>query len=110
MMEHDRIALCAPAGRHDADRQAVRAGSTESAIVLGGRRIDMRRPRVRSIAGRELRLPSFEAASKGDPLDRRTLEAIASGVTMRRVSGRVGDATRGSGVGGTWTRCSTGPT
>jgi len=84
MMEHDRIALCGPAGRHDAERQAVRAGSTESAIVLGGRRIAMRRPRVRSVEQRELRLPSFEAASHADPLDRHTLEAIASGVTMRR--------------------------
>src|SRR3990172_9230151 len=84
MMEHDRTALCGPAGRHDADRQAVRAGSTESAIVLGGRRIGMLRPRVRSVEQREVRLPSFEAASKQDPLDRHTLEAIASGVTMRR--------------------------
>jgi transposase-like protein len=84
MMEYDRIALCGPAGRHDAERQAVRAGSTHSAVVLGGRRIDMRRPRVRSVAKRELRLPSFETASNEDPLDRHTLEAIASGVTMRR--------------------------
>jgi putative transposase len=84
MMEHDRIALCGPAGRHDAEREAVRAGSTESAIVLGGRRIGLQRPRVRSVADREVRLPSFEAASKQDPLDRHTLEAIASGVTMRR--------------------------
>ncbi len=84
MMEHDRIALCGPAGKHDAERQALRAGSTESAIVLGGRRIGLRRPRVRSVTDREVRLPSFEAASKEDPLDRHTLEAIASGVTMRR--------------------------
>ncbi len=84
MMEHDRIALCGPAGRHDAERQAVRGGSTESAIVLGGRRIGMRRPRVRSVEQCEVRLPSFEAAAKADPLDRHTLEAIASGVTMRR--------------------------
>ena len=84
MMEQDRIALCGPAGRHDAGREAVRAGSTASAIVLGGRRIGMRRPRVRSLEQREVRLPSFEAAASQDPLDRHTLEAIASGVTMRR--------------------------
>jgi transposase-like protein len=84
MMEQDRIALCGPAGRHDAGRQAVRAGHTESAIVLGGRRIAIQRPRARSIEERELRLPSFEAASHEDPLDRATLAAIASGVTMRR--------------------------
>lgn len=84
MMEQDRIALCGPAGRHDAERVAGRAGSTESAIVLGGRRIGLRRPRVRSFAAGEVRLPSFEAAAKADPLDRHTLEAIASGVAMRR--------------------------
>ena len=37
MMEPDRTALCGPPGRHDTARQAVRGGSTESAIVLGGR-------------------------------------------------------------------------
>jgi transposase-like protein len=84
MMEQDRTALCGPAGRHDPERQALRAGSTESAIVLGGRRIGMRRPRARSRERGELRLPSFEAAAQEDPLDRHTLEAIASGVTMRR--------------------------
>jgi len=84
MMEQDRIALCGPAGRHDVERQAVRAGSTKSAVVLGGRRIDLRRPRVRSVADRELRLPSFEAAANEDPLGRHTLDAIASGVAMRR--------------------------
>jgi putative transposase len=84
MMEEDRTALCGPAGRHDGHRRAVRGGSTESAIVLGGRRIGMRRPRVRSVGGSELRLSSFEAAGKADPLERHTLEAIASGVTMRR--------------------------
>jgi len=84
MMEQDRIALCGRSGRHDAERQAVRAGCTESAVVLGGRRIGIHRPRVRSIEDREVRLPSFEAASQEDPLDRHTLAAIASGVTMRR--------------------------
>jgi len=74
MMEQDRIALCGPAGRHDAERQAVRAGHTESAVVLGGRRIGIPRPRVRSIEDRELRLPSFEAAAHEDALAR----AVAS--------------------------------
>ena len=82
MLEHHRIALCRPAGRDDTERRAVRAGSTESAIVFGGRRVGMRRLRVGRTS--EAR---FEAASKEDPLDRHTLEAIASGVTMRRYRG-----------------------
>jgi transposase-like protein len=84
MMEHERVALCGPSGRHDGERRAIRGGSTESAIVLGGRRIGLRRPRVRSVDRCEVRLASFEAAAKQDPLDRHTLEAIAAGVTMRR--------------------------
>jgi transposase-like protein len=84
MMEQDRTAWCGPAGRHDPERQALRAGSAESSIVLGGRRIGMRRLRVRAREQGELRLPSFEAAAHEDPLDRHTLEAIAAGVTMRR--------------------------
>jgi putative transposase len=90
MMEQDRIAHCGPAGRHDPERRALRAGSTESAIVLGGRRIGMRRPRARSREQGELRLPSFEAVSKEDPLDRHTLDAIASGVAMRRYGRSLG--------------------
>jgi len=84
MMEQDRVALCGPAGRHDPVREAGRGGSTESSIVLGGRRIGLRRPRVRSRADGELALASFEAAAASDPLDRHTLEAIAAGVSMRR--------------------------
>jgi len=84
MMEHDRTVLCGPAGRHDPARQASRAGSTESSVVLGGRRIGIRRLRVRSRENGELGLASFEAAARQDPLERHTLEAIAAGVSMRR--------------------------
>jgi len=84
MMEADRTALCGPAGQHDAARVAGRTGSATSRVVLGGREIALRRLRVRSAADGELALPSFTAAAARDPLDRHTLEAIASGVSMRR--------------------------
>ncbi len=84
MMEHDRTALCGLPWKPDEERRGRRAGSTESPVTLGGRRIAIRRPRVRSIEGEELGLPSFEAASDRDPLDRHTLEAMAAGVSTRR--------------------------
>ncbi len=84
MMEHDRTALCGLPWKPDKERPGRRAGSTESPVTLGGRRIAIRRPRVRSIDGEELGLPSFEAASDQDPLDRHTLEAVAAGVSTRR--------------------------
>jgi putative transposase len=84
MMEHDRTALCGLAFKPDDQRPGRRAGSTESPVTLGGRRIAIRRPRVRSTDGQELSLPSYEAASNRDPLDRHTLEAITAGVSARR--------------------------
>lgn len=84
MMEHDRTALCGQPWKPEADRPGRRAGSTESPVTLGGRRILIRRPRVRSAAGEELSLPSFEAAADRDPLDRQTLESVTAGVSSRR--------------------------
>jgi transposase-like protein len=83
MMEQDREAACGPKGKHNPDREAVRAGSTSSEITLGGRRIGMRRLRARSLDG-EVRLPSFVYAADRDPLDRQTEEALACGVSTRK--------------------------
>ena len=84
MMEADRTATCGPKGRHDAERDAVRGGSAPSAVTLGGRRISLRRPRARTVEGKEVELPSFVFAADRDPLDEHTLEAIAAGVSSRK--------------------------
>jgi putative transposase len=84
MMEHDREELCGPKNVPNPDRRAYRGGSSPSEVVLGGRRIVLPRLRARSVAGEELTLPSFAYASARDPLDARTLEAIAVGVTTRK--------------------------
>ena len=86
MMELDRTALCGPRWTPNPEREAHRAGSAPSEVTLGGRRVPLRRPRVRTVAGREVELPSFAFASERDPLDRRTLEAIAVGVSTRDYS------------------------
>ena len=84
MMEADRVALCGPKGVPDEDRRAVRGGTTRSAVVLGGQRIGVRRPRARAVDAGELDLPTFAWAAAGDPLDAATMAAIAAGVSMRR--------------------------
>ena len=84
MMEADRVGLCGPKGVPDADRRAVRAGSTRSAVVLGGQRIGVKRPRARGVDAGELELPSFAWANDTDPLNAATMAAIAAGVSMRR--------------------------
>jgi len=84
MMEQDREQLCGPKHVPNPARRAVRGGSTRGEVTLGGRRILVPRLRARSVDGHELALPSFAYAANRDPLDARTLEAIAIGVTTRK--------------------------
>ena len=84
MMEQDREDLCGPRWKRDPDRRAGRAGTTQSEVTLGGRRIPVSRPRVRSADGREMELPSFAFAASRDPLDRHAMNAVACGSSGRK--------------------------
>jgi putative transposase len=87
MMEADRAALCGAKGVPDANRRTSRSGHTAGAVVLGGQRLSIKRPRARSIEQGELQLPSYAWAAGRDPLDAATLAAIAAGVSTRRYAG-----------------------
>jgi transposase-like protein len=87
MMEADRRAVCGAKNVPDANRMAVRGGSTRSAVVLGGQRIGITRPRARSIEHGELALPTFAWAAQADPLDAATMASMAAGVSTRRYAG-----------------------
>ena len=82
--EAERTALCGARYAHQEQRQAVRAGHVPSSLVLGGRRVEIQRPRVRSSDGHELGLPSWPAWSSRDPLDERAFEQMVVGVSTRR--------------------------
>ena len=83
MLEEDRTAICGPRYQHQADREAGRAGTTSSTVVLGGRKVPIRRPRAR-VANREVPLPTFVAMAQTDPLNRRIVEQMLLGVATRR--------------------------
>jgi putative transposase len=83
MLEDDRKAICGPRYTHEPDRPASRAGTVRSEVVLGGRKVAIRRPRARTADG-EVPLPSFQAMSKTDPLDRRVVEQMLVGVATRQ--------------------------
>jgi len=84
VLEAERVALCGSRYEHSADRQARRGGHVASSLVLGWRRVAVSRPRVRSVDGRELRLPSWGEWSARDPLDQRAMEQMVLGVSTRR--------------------------
>src|SRR5712664_247928 len=83
VLEAERVVLCGERYEHLADRQALRAGHVASSLVLGGRRVAVQRPRARSVAGRELRLPSWREWSARDPLEQRAVEQLLVGVSTR---------------------------
>ena len=83
MLEEDRVAVCGPRYTHQPHRRASRAGHAPSEVVLGGRKVAIRRPRVRR-DGREVALPSVAAFTDTDPLNRRVVEQMLIGVATRQ--------------------------
>jgi putative transposase len=85
MMAADVDVLCGPKGRHDADRTATRHGSEAGSVTLGGRRLPMRRPRVRAAdRSGELSIASYEAFSDTQVLGRKAMEQMLAGLSTRR--------------------------
>jgi len=83
MLEEDRKRLCGRKGYPDPDRQATRYGYDDGSVVLGGRRVAVRKPRVRSMAGEEVPLPTYQGFNREDPLAGRALEQMILGVSAR---------------------------
>jgi len=85
MMAADVDALCGPRGRHDADRTATRHGSEAGSVTLGGRRLPVRRPRVRAVDGSgELPIAAYDTFAGTQVLGRRAMEAMLAGLSSRR--------------------------
>jgi len=76
-----------PKGRHDADRAAVRHGSEAGQVTLGGRRVGVKRPRVRATDGSgEVTMTTYAHFADRDPLTAVVLEQMLAGVSTRRFS------------------------
>jgi len=85
LMEENVSGLCGPKGRHLPDRTAVRHGSEDGAVVLGGRKVRVRRPRVRT-ADRsvEVPVPAYETFASGDLLGELALTKMMAKLSTRR--------------------------
>ena len=87
LMEEEVDDVVGPKGKHDADRTAVRHGHEDGEVTLGGRRVAVKRPRVRSADGEmEVALSTYQHFADRDPLSRLVLEQMLAGVSTRRFS------------------------
>jgi transposase-like protein len=85
MLGEDVERLVGPKGRHQPDRAAVRHGTQPGRVTLGGRRVRVDRPRVRSADGAaELPLPTWAAFSGHELLDQLALERMLAKLSTRR--------------------------
>jgi hypothetical protein len=64
MLEEERTRLCGQRYAHVPDRSASRGGHTDGELTLGGRRVRVRRPRVRGVDGVEVALETWERFSE----------------------------------------------
>jgi transposase-like protein len=85
MLEEDREQLCGPRYQQAEGRRAYRHGSEEAPVVLGGRKVRVKKLRVRAASGGgELTLPTWEDITREDPLEERAVEQMLLGVSTRR--------------------------
>src|SRR6266480_7496815 len=85
LLEEEVVDVVGAKGRHDPERTAVRHGHEWGEVTLGGRRVGVERPRVRSADGAsEVRLATYDYFADRDPLTRSVLERMLAGVSTRR--------------------------
>lgn len=104
MMDQDAAELCGPHYSHRDGKPGHRWGKTQGKIGFHGGTVVLDRPRVRGRDGREMPLPSWEAAQSEDLLGRWVMNLMLINVSTRRFARAVrlpgGDipAAKGDGV------------
>jgi hypothetical protein len=85
LMDESVSALCGPKGKHDPDRTAVRHGTDDGSVVLGGRQVPVRRPRVRTVdRTAEVGVPAYELFASTELLGELALERMMAKLSTRR--------------------------
>jgi putative transposase len=85
LLEEEVCEIVGAMGKWNRDRTAVRHGHEGGEVTLGGRRVPVRRPRVRTVDGEsEVALSAYEHFADRDPLEGVVLERMLAGVSTRQ--------------------------
>jgi putative transposase len=88
LMELEVTEVVGPKGKHDPDRTAKRHGHEDGSMTLGGRRVQVSRPRMRTADDvRELPVCTYEHFADRDPLTRAVMDRMLAGVSSRKFAG-----------------------
>jgi len=86
LFEAEVSRLAGPKGKHDPDRRAYRHGREPRQVTLGGRRVQVTKPRVRSVDEEEIELRTFRTFATRDLLNEAALGRMLAGLSTRRYS------------------------
>jgi putative transposase len=85
LMEVEVDEVVGPKGKHNRDRVAKRHGHEDGSMTLGGRRVAVRRPRMRTADNEhELPVASYGYFADRDPLTRAVMDRMLAGVSTRK--------------------------
>jgi putative transposase len=84
LMEAEVTEIVGPKGQHDQERTANRHGHEDGSMTLGGRRVPVSRPRVRTVDGEELAVATYRYFADRDPLQRAVMDRMLAGVSTRK--------------------------
>jgi hypothetical protein len=91
LMELEVTEVVGHKGRHNPDRTAKRHGHEDGSMTLGGRRVQVRRPRMRTADDEhELAVQTYAFFADRDPLTRAVMDRMLAGVSTRKFA-RVGE-------------------
>src|SRR5215210_6582487 len=85
LMELEVDEVVGPKGEHNRDRVAKRHGHEDGSMTLGGRRVAVRRPRMRTADDEhELPVTAYECFADRDALTRAVMDRMLAGVSTRK--------------------------
>jgi transposase-like protein len=86
MMEAEVTGLAGVKGRHNPDRSHTRHGTEQGSVTLGGRRLPVARPRVRTVGddAAEAPLSSYAVFADADLLSEQVTARMLAGISTRK--------------------------
>lgn len=98
LMQEEVRELVGERSQRQAERTANRWGSEQGYCVVMGQKVPVRRPRVRAVEDKEIRLGSYEMFHRGEPLTETVWEKLMLGLSTRKYGQAVRQFTEAYGL------------
>ena len=98
LMQEEVLRLAGERSQRQPERTASRWGTERGYCVVMGQKVPVRRPRVRTVDDKEVRLGSYEMFHRGEPLTETIWEKLMLGLTTRKYGEAVREFTEAYGL------------